>query len=158
MMPATLADAFDALDRCRADGPIDVLRTYEAAAAARAARATRRPAKPLHIPAGIAVQGIEYPDAVELARRWRRPVGDDRTLHVVGLSTGGAYLAPVLAAALRRDRATTEIVRPGAQLLRLAARPRPERDRVLLVDDPPATGMTYEPWWTGYGTPPPWKS
>lgn len=41
MMPATLADAFDALDRCRADGPIDVLRTYEAAAAARAARATR---------------------------------------------------------------------------------------------------------------------
>jgi hypothetical protein len=187
-VPAALGDAFDALDRCHGDGPVDVLRTYEAAVAAwiaaadvadplaeplgqcacglagqlAAGRSTvphavladavppsrsrlarlGDPAEPLHVPAGTAVQGIEYPDAVELARRWHPPVGDERTLHVVGLSTGGAYLAPVVAAALPRDRVATEIVRPGPQLARFAARLRPERDRVLLVDDPPLTGTT----------------
>ncbi|MEY9936469.1 HAD family hydrolase [Streptacidiphilus sp. MAP5-3] len=81
-------------------------------------------------------------DVVALARRFSEAYpAREPPLLVLGIRTSGSYLAPLLAAALRRDghtRVDWATTRPGAPLPGRAA--LAVAARVLLVDDPPVTG------------------
>jgi hypothetical protein len=83
-------------------------------------------------------------DAERLARDFADRYPDRRArLVVVGVRTSGSYLAPVQAAALRREgfeHVEVVTVRPGRRLLREEWKPVRAADRVLVVDDPPGTG------------------
>ncbi|MFJ1662423.1 hypothetical protein [Streptomyces anthocyanicus] len=91
----------------------------------------------VRLPASLAVQGVEWPDAIALAdlwldtRKWTGPV------LVAGVRTGGAYLAPLVAARLKASGLDVRLtsVRPGEKC-------HAGGRRVLLVDDPPLTGRT----------------
>lgn len=89
-------------------------------------------------------------DCAELAWRFALEYdARDAPVLVLGVRTSGAYLAPLIAAALRAmgfRRAEAATARPGGPLphaaLRRAGRTGPGRARgfVALVDDPPTTG------------------
>ena len=83
-------------------------------------------------------------DAERLARDFAERF-PDRTarLVVVGVRTSGSYLAPVQAAALRRQgygRVEVVTARPGRRLLREERKAVEASELVLVVDDPPGTG------------------
>lgn len=90
----------------------------------------------LRLPAGLAVQGVELVDMVSLADRWAEQHGPARTVDVIGVRTGGGYLAPIFAARLA-DHGIDAAMRS----CRPADAARSPRDAVL-VDDPPLTGGT----------------
>ncbi|MCL3998890.1 hypothetical protein [Streptomyces lavenduligriseus] len=94
---------------------------------------------PVRLPASLAVQGVEWQDAITLARTWLTARGGSGPgpLLVAGVRTGGAYLAPLVAARLQAAGLDVAVasVRPGETL-------SVEGRRVLLVDDPPLTGRT----------------
>ncbi|MBF9066534.1 HAD family hydrolase [Streptacidiphilus fuscans] len=81
-------------------------------------------------------------DVAALARRYSEAYpAREPPLLVLGIRTSGSYLAPLLAAALRRDghtRVDWATTRPGAPLPARAA--FGVAARLLLVDDPPVTG------------------
>ncbi|MFJ4151936.1 hypothetical protein ACIP10_30790 [Streptomyces galbus] len=91
----------------------------------------------VRLPASLAVQGVEWQDAIALARTWLESRDWAGPVLVVGVRTGGAYLAPLVAAQLEAEGVDTLMtsVRPGEQ-------PETYDRRVLLVDDPPLTGRT----------------
>ncbi|WP_331452048.1 phosphoribosyltransferase [Streptomyces sp. SS162] len=91
----------------------------------------------VRLPASLAVQGVEWPDIVQLSERWLSARSDGWPVAVVGVRTGGAYLAPLVAARLAREGLDVHLasVRPGERIT-------PGRRRILLVDDPPLTGRT----------------
>ncbi|MFI5986963.1 hypothetical protein ACIBEA_39635 [Streptomyces sp. NPDC051555] len=96
-----------------------------------------RDASLVRLPAALAVQGVEWPDAIALAETWLDGRTWDGPVLVAGVRTGGAYLAPLVAARLEAAGVDTRLaaVRRGEEL---CAGDR----RVLLVDDPPLTGST----------------
>ncbi|GFH72847.1 hypothetical protein Sdia_36150 [Streptomyces diastaticus subsp. diastaticus] len=96
-----------------------------------------RDASLVRLPASLAVQGVECPDALALAEAWLGARRDAGPVLVAGVRTGGAYLAPLIAARLEAAGLDVRVtsVRPGEDL---DVRER----RVLLVDDPPLTGRT----------------
>jgi adenine/guanine phosphoribosyltransferase-like PRPP-binding protein len=91
----------------------------------------------VRMPASLAVQGVEWQDATALAERWLETTRNPKPVLVTGVRTGGAYLAPLVAARLQAAGVDTLLtsVRPGEGAL-TAGR------CVLLVDDPPLTGRT----------------
>ncbi len=91
----------------------------------------------VRLPASLAVQGVEWQDVIALARMWLEARDWGGPVLVVGVRTGGAYLAPLVAAQLEAEGVDTLVtsVRPGEQ-------PETGDRRVLLVDDPPLTGQT----------------
>ncbi|MEU3077804.1 hypothetical protein [Streptomyces laurentii] len=91
----------------------------------------------VRLPASLAVQGVEWPDLVQLAENWLSATSARGPVTVVGVRTGGAYLAPLVAARLSREGldVTCICVRPSDHVT-LGQR------RILLVDDPPLTGRT----------------
>ncbi|MFD7556994.1 hypothetical protein ACFV9E_20960 [Streptomyces sp. NPDC059835] len=91
----------------------------------------------VRLPASLAVQGVEWEDAVRLARTWLEEREWSGPVLVVGVRTGGAYLAPLVAAGLEAAGVDVRVasVRAGEKL-EVGDR------RVLLVDDPPLTGRT----------------
>ncbi|PWI05009.1 hypothetical protein DIZ27_41920 [Streptomyces sp. NWU339] len=96
-----------------------------------------RDASLVRLPASLAVQGVEWQDALALAEAWLGARRDAGPVLVAGVRTGGAYLAPLVAARLEAAGVDVRVtsVRPGEDL--------DVRDRrVLLVDDPPLTGRT----------------
>ncbi|MFE2914623.1 hypothetical protein ACFXI0_27770 [Kitasatospora indigofera] len=91
----------------------------------------------VRLPASLAVQGVEWQDTAALAQAWLETRHGCGPVLVAGVRTGGAYLAPLVAAHLEAAGVDVEMigVRPGEQ------RAVGQR-RVLLVDDPPLTGRT----------------
>ncbi|MFB8310157.1 hypothetical protein ACFC5T_16530 [Streptomyces sp. NPDC055961] len=91
----------------------------------------------VRLPASLAVQGVEWQDAVRLARTWLEEREWSGPVLVAGVRTGGAYLAPLVAAGLEAAGVDVRVasVRAGEKL-EVGDR------RVLLVDDPPLTGRT----------------
>ncbi|MGC5264021.1 hypothetical protein ACPXCO_23685 [Streptomyces cyaneofuscatus] len=91
----------------------------------------------VRMPASLAVQGVEWQDAVRLARTWLEGRDWSGPVLVAGVRTGGAYLAPLVAAGLKAAGVDVRVtsVRPGEK-------PEVGDRRVLLVDDPPLTGRT----------------
>ncbi|MEU3046802.1 phosphoribosyltransferase family protein [Streptomyces sp. NPDC006984] len=91
----------------------------------------------VRLPASLAVQGVEWPDAIALAEAWLRDRQGAVPVLVAGVRTGGAYLAPLVAARLEAAGVDVRVtsVRPGET-------PDVAGRRVLLVDDPPLTGRT----------------
>ncbi|MGW6605324.1 phosphoribosyltransferase family protein [Streptomyces sp. NPDC055036] len=91
----------------------------------------------VRLPASLAVQGVEWQDVIALARTWLEASNWGGPVLVVGVRTGGAYLAPLVAAQLEAEGvdALVTSVRPGEK-------PEAGDRRVLLVDDPPLTGRT----------------
>ncbi|MHC3393902.1 hypothetical protein ACLQ2E_31235 [Streptomyces lavendulocolor] len=91
----------------------------------------------VRLPASLAVQGVEWQDAITLARTWLEGREWAGPVLVAGVRTGGAYLAPLVAAQLEAAGVDARLtsVRPGE-------RPEVGDRRVLLVDDPPLTGRT----------------
>ncbi|MEU7028893.1 hypothetical protein AB0A60_19655 [Streptomyces sp. NPDC046275] len=91
----------------------------------------------VRLPASLAVQGVEWQDAIALARIWLEVREQDGPVLVAGVRTGGAYLAPLVAAQLEAAGVDVRLasVRPGVW-------PEVGDRRVLLVDDPPLTGRT----------------
>ncbi|MGW7304060.1 phosphoribosyltransferase family protein [Streptomyces sp. NPDC054835] len=98
----------------------------------------RRDESVVRLPAAVAVQGVEWPDMVQLAETWLSTCSGRGPVTVVGVRTGGAYLAPLVAARLAHARLDVRLTshRPGEPLL------SPGPRTVLLVDDPPLTGRT----------------
>lgn len=91
----------------------------------------------VRLPASLAVQGVEWPDLIALAKEWLDTRASAAPVLVVGVRTGGAYLAPLVAARLATAGFDVRLssVRSG----------EPHRSgnrRVLLVDDPPLTCRT----------------
>ncbi|WP_274036466.1 phosphoribosyltransferase [Streptomyces sp. MMBL 11-1] len=91
----------------------------------------------VRLPASLAVQGVEWPDAIALTDLWLDTREGNGPILVAGVRTGGAYLAPLVAAQLERSGLDVELtsVRPGEKC-------HAGGRRVLLVDDPPLTGRT----------------
>ncbi|WP_435598454.1 phosphoribosyltransferase family protein [Streptomyces anulatus] len=91
----------------------------------------------VRLPASLAVQGVEWQDAIALAQAWLEAREWAGPVLVAGVRTGGAYLAPLVAAQLDAEGVDVRLtsVRPGE-------RPEVGDRRVLLVDDPPLTGRT----------------
>ncbi|CAL9587455.1 hypothetical protein SUDANB106_05171 [Streptomyces sp. enrichment culture] len=91
----------------------------------------------VRLPASLAVQGVEWQDAVALAQVWLDSHADCSPVLVAGVRTGGAYLAPLVAAGLKGAGVDVRVasIRPGECM-------HAEGRRVLLVDDPPLTGRT----------------
>ncbi|MDW4916265.1 hypothetical protein [Streptomyces californicus] len=91
----------------------------------------------VRLPASLAVQGVEWPDAIALADLWLDTREGNGPVLVAGVRTGGAYLAPLVAARLEASGLDVGLtsVRPG-ETWHAGGR------RVLLVDDPPLTGRT----------------
>ncbi|MFD6334851.1 hypothetical protein ACFWGI_35480 [Streptomyces niveus] len=91
----------------------------------------------VRVPASWAVQGVEWPDAVALAEAWLLNRVWDGPVLVAGVRTGGAYLAPLVAARLEAEGIDAQVagIRPGEEQ-------HGSERRVLLVDDPPLTGRT----------------
>lgn len=91
-------------------------------------------------------------DVEELCRRFAARWADpEQPLVVVGLRTSGSYLAPLVAAALRRlgyRRVAVATVRPGQRLAPRAQAAlsvvRRQDGLVLLVDDPPNSGASLD--------------
>lgn len=84
-------------------------------------------------------------DCAELARRFAQRHPDRETpVLVLGVRTSGAYLAPLIAASLRRQgfRCDAATVRPGGPLplAELARLRGGSPGRVFVVDDPPSSG------------------
>ncbi|MEU8543132.1 hypothetical protein AB0C52_24645 [Streptomyces sp. NPDC048717] len=102
----------------------------------------------VRLPASLAVQGVEWPDLIQLAEKWLSTTSARGPVTVVGVRTGGAYLAPLVAARLAREglSVTCVCVRPGDAVA-------PGRRRILLVDDPPLTGRTLMSLAQGLGKP-----
>ncbi|MFJ6769380.1 hypothetical protein ACIQOV_00115 [Kitasatospora sp. NPDC091257] len=92
----------------------------------------------VRLPASLAVQGVEWQDMTALAQAWLDARRDAGPVLVAGVRTGGAYLAPLVAAHLEAAGVDVQVtsVRPGEQYRTDGQR------RVLLVDDPPLTGRT----------------
>jgi len=90
------------------------------------------------IPAGIAVQGLEWTDGKRLADAWFPPRENDGVV-VVAVRSGGCYLAPIVAAQLIANgtRADLASVRPGRQMDEALSLPR---HQAIIVDDPPLSG------------------
>lgn len=80
---------------------------------------------------------MEWQDATALAETWLESRAWSGPVLVAGARTGGAYLAPLVAARLEPEGVDVRVtsVRPGET-------PEAEDRRVLLVDDPPLTGRT----------------
>ncbi|MFF8786795.1 hypothetical protein [Streptomyces sp. NPDC015125] len=91
----------------------------------------------VRMPASLAVQGVEWPDAIRLAQTWQEARRWTGPVLVAGVRTGGAYLAPLVATHLQAAGVDVRVtsVRPGEKL-------QAGNRRVLLVDDPPLTGHT----------------
>ncbi|MFF8617947.1 hypothetical protein [Streptomyces sp. NPDC015350] len=91
----------------------------------------------VRLPASLAVQGVQWQDATALARTWLKSRDWHGPVLVAGVRTGGAYLAPLVAAQLETAGVDVRVtsVRPGEK-------PDTGNRRVLLVDDPPLTGRT----------------
>ena len=96
-----------------------------------------RDASLVRVPASLAVQGVEWPDATGLAQRWLDTRAWTGPALVAGVRTGGAYLAPLVAAHLEAAGIDVRLtsLRPGEEY-------HAGDRRVLLVDDPPLTGRT----------------
>ncbi|MEU3553320.1 phosphoribosyltransferase [Streptomyces fragilis] len=93
----------------------------------------------VRMPASLAVQGVEWQDTTALAERWLQTNTETKPVLVAGVRTGGAYLAPLVAAQLKAAGVDTLLtsVRPGG-----GGPPLTTGRNVLLVDDPPLTGRT----------------
>ncbi|MFD7323947.1 hypothetical protein ACFV9D_23050 [Streptomyces sp. NPDC059875] len=91
----------------------------------------------VRLPASLAVQGVEWQDAIALAQTWLDTRDWSGPVLVAGIRTGGAYLAPLVAAHLEAAGMDVRVtsLRPGDK-------PEVGERRVLLVDDPPLTGRT----------------
>ncbi|WP_158835120.1 phosphoribosyltransferase [Streptomyces sp. NRRL S-350] len=91
----------------------------------------------VRLPASLAVQGVEWQDMLVLAQTWLDARHDTGPVLVAGVRTGGAYLAPLIAAHLKAAGVDVQVtsVRPGEHL-------DADNRRILLVDDPPLTGRT----------------
>ncbi|MCX5215781.1 phosphoribosyltransferase [Kitasatospora sp. NBC_00240] len=91
----------------------------------------------VRLPASLAVQGVEWRDATALAQTWLDTRPGSGPVLVAGVRTGGAYLAPLVAAHLEAAGVDVEVigVRPGEHH-------EAGHRRVLLVDDPPLTCRT----------------
>ncbi|MFI0220149.1 hypothetical protein [Streptomyces lydicus] len=91
----------------------------------------------VRIPSALAVQGVEWPDLTALAQRWLDTRATGEPLHVVGVRTGGAYLAPLVAGHLARAGLDVQLsaLRHGEPL-------RSSGRRIVLVDGPPLTCRT----------------
>ncbi|MEZ0092651.1 hypothetical protein [Streptacidiphilus sp. EB129] len=103
---------------------------------------------PLRPPTVFGASGLRPEDSLALAERFAAVHPDrDRPLLVLGLRTAGAYLAPLLSAALGRleyRHLVTRTTRPGGPLLpeesRLPEAVRRVGGLVLLVAEPPRSG------------------
>ncbi|MFD7341094.1 hypothetical protein ACFV98_34655 [Streptomyces violascens] len=91
----------------------------------------------VRLPASLAVQGVEWQDAVRLARMWLEDRKWSGPVLVAGVRTGGAYLAPLVAAGLEAAGVDVRVAS-----VRAGEKPQVGDRRVLLVDDPPLTGRT----------------
>ncbi|MDH6145858.1 MULTISPECIES: hypothetical protein [Kitasatospora] len=102
----------------------------------------------VRLPAALAVQGVEWLDLVGLAQAWLANRTDDGPVRVIGVRTGGAYLAPVVVACLEAAGIDVALasLRSG-QFLDVDER------RVILVDDPPLTCRTLLALAREVGTP-----
>ncbi|MFI8459104.1 hypothetical protein [Kitasatospora sp. NPDC085464] len=91
----------------------------------------------VRLPASLAVQGVEWQDMLALAQTWLDARHETGPVLVAGVRTGGAYLAPLIAAHLEAAGVDVQVtsVRPGEQL-------EADNRRILVVDDPPLTGRT----------------
>lgn len=91
----------------------------------------------VRLPASLAVQGVEWQDAIALAQAWLEARQWTGPVLVAGVRTGGAYLAPLVAAQLMTAGVDVRLTSARlGELLETGDR------RVLLVDDPPLTGRT----------------